>query len=67
MKIVLCIKMLKELFKPVIVEAQKEINKEYSEKGLTNEILEAQVELNTIRNTLNIHDESEEIFGGFVQ
>lgn len=59
--------MLKELFKPVIKEAQELLNEEYEKKGLTNEILEAQVELNRIRNVLNIHDEIEEIFEGFVQ
>lgn len=59
--------MLKELFKPILSEAQELITTEYNDKGLTNEILEAQVELNEIRNILNIHDETEEIFEEFVQ
>lgn len=50
-----------------IRKAQETINKEYAEKGLTNEVLEAQVELNQIRNILDIHDETEEIFEQYVQ
>lgn len=59
--------MLKNIFKQPIVEAQELIAKEYSEKGATNEIIEAQVELNQIRNILDIHDENEEIYEEFVQ
>ena len=59
--------MLKELFKPVLKEAQELIKKEHEEKGLTNEVLEAQVELNKIRNVLDIHDEEDVVFEGFVQ
>ena len=59
--------MLKELFKPVLKEAQETIDKEYEEKGLTDEVLDAQVELNKIRNSLDIHDETEEQFERWVQ
>lgn len=59
--------MIKGIFREPIKEAQELLNKEYEEKGLTNEILEAQVELNTIRHTLDIHDETEEIYEEYVQ
>lgn len=59
--------MIKNIFKEPIKEAQKLINAKYNEKGLTNEILEAQVELNKIRHALDIHDESEELFEDYVQ
>lgn len=59
--------MLKNIFQQPIKEAQELINKEYNEKGLTNEVLEAQVELNTIRHALDVHDETEEIYEGYVQ
>ena len=59
--------MIKDLFRIPIRNAQDKINKEYERKGLTNEILEAQVELNQIRNILNIHDETEEIYEEYVQ
>lgn len=59
--------MLKNIFKQPIREAQELINKKYDEKGLTNEILEAQVELNQIRHALDIHDEDETVFEEYVQ
>lgn len=59
--------MLKNIFKQPIREAQQLITKKYDEKGLTNEILEAQVELNQIRHALDIHDEDETVFEEYVQ
>lgn len=59
--------MLKELFKPVLTEAQKAINDEHAEKGLTDKVLEAQVELNKIRHALDIHDKDDELYEEFVQ
>ena len=59
--------MIKDLFRIPIKNAQDKINKEYEKHGLTNEILEAQVELNTIRHALNIPDEDEKIYKEFVQ
>ena len=47
---------------------QEKLNKEYEQYGLTDEILEKQIELNTKRNKLNIPDETEVITDdGFVQ
>lgn len=59
--------MLKNIFKEPIQEAQELIKNKYDEQGLTNEILEAQVELNQIRHALDIHDKSEELFEEYVQ
>ena len=59
--------MIKNIFREPIQEAQELINKKYEEQGLTNEILEAQVELNQIRHALDIHDENEELFEEYVQ
>lgn len=59
--------MIKDLFRIPIRNAQDKINKEYERHGATNEIIEAQVELNKIRNALNILDEDEIIYGEFVQ
>lgn len=47
---------------------QEKLNKEYEQYGLTDEILEKQIELNTKRNKLNIPDKNEIINDeGFVQ
>ena len=47
---------------------QEKLNKEYEQYGLTDEILEKQMELNAKRNKLNIPDETEIINDeGFVQ
>lgn len=59
--------MLKDIFRIPIKEAQDKIEKEYNRKGITNEILDAQVALNKIRNALNLPDESEFIYEEFVQ
>ncbi len=59
--------MLKELFKPILNEAQKKLDEEYEQNGLNNDILNAQIQINTIRNTLDIHDENEEVFERWVQ
>ena len=56
------IKLIKELDKE-----QEEITKLYESEGLTDEVLEAQIELNKKRNTYDIPDESEFVYGEFVQ
>lgn len=43
------------------------IDKQYAKEGLSDEVLEAQVELNQLRNELDIPDESNFIFENFVQ
>ena len=46
---------------------QKQINELFKEYGLTDEILEKQVEINTKRNKLDICDETEIIYDKYVQ
>ena len=50
-----------------IREAQDKINKEHDKKGLTDEVLNAQVALNMIKHALDIHDETKEIHEEYVQ
>lgn len=46
---------------------QRYINRKYAKEGLTDEILDLQVQLNKERNELDIMDPTEEIVDGFVQ
>lgn len=46
---------------------QKKIKKLCEKEGLTDEVLEAQVEINTLRNELDIPDSNEIIYDKFVQ
>lgn len=46
---------------------QKNIEKRIAKEGLTDELLEAQVKLNQERNKHDIPDESEFVYGEFVQ
>ena len=59
--------MFDDLFEPALFKAQKRLNKKFDKEGLTDEVLEAQVKLNTVRNTLNIHDMMEEVYEEYVQ
>lgn len=46
---------------------QDKLNKEFEKKGLTDEILETQIEINKIRSEYNITDERELHEGGYLQ
>lgn len=46
---------------------QRVLNKQYEREGLTEEVLEAQVELNQLRNELDIPDADNFIHEKFVQ
>lgn len=46
---------------------QKEIDAKYKAEGLTDEVLDAQVELNQLRNKYDIEDEKNRIYENFVQ
>jgi len=48
-------------------KVQEKINKEYEENGLTNDVLDKQVAMNTIRSLLNLPDDKEKIYKEFVQ
>lgn len=46
---------------------QKQINRQYKKDGLTDEILDKQIALNTKRHELDIPDGSKKINGKYVQ
>jgi hypothetical protein len=46
---------------------QRAINKKYEKHGLTDEVLEEQVKLNTFRNLHDISDSSKRIYKNYVQ
>lgn len=46
---------------------QEELNRKYAAEGLTDEILDEQVQLNQLRNEYDIVDESELVYENFVQ
>ena len=46
---------------------QKALNKKYKKEGLTEEILQEQIDINKKRHQHNIPDETEQIYKEFVQ
>lgn len=50
-----------------IHQKQASLNQKYKEEGLTDEILEKQVELNTLKNQYNISDKCKRIHENYVQ
>ena len=46
---------------------QRAINKEYEKNGLTDEVLDAQIELNKLRNEHDIADEKQYVHKKYVQ
>ena len=46
---------------------QKEVNKLYEEEGLTDEVIQKQLEINELRHKENIPDTSELVYKNFVQ
>ena len=46
---------------------QNAISKQFEKDGLTDEVLEAQIELNSERNACDVPDESEFVYEDFVQ
>ena len=46
---------------------QEEINSLYQEHGLTDEVLEAQIELNKLRHEHDIHDKDKTLHEKYVQ
>lgn len=46
---------------------QKYIDKKYKKEGLSDKVLELQVQLNTERHELDITDETQKIYEDFVQ
>lgn len=46
---------------------QDKVEKLYEEQGLSDEVLELQIEINRLRTEFDIADEKDVINGGFVQ
>ena len=59
--------MLSKLIEPILDEVQKKINEAYEGDGLTDEILELQVRVNSIRNTIDAPDTTEQVYEEYVQ
>ena len=59
--------MLSKLIEPILDEVQKSINEAYAKDGLTDELLTLQVRVNSIRNTLDSPDVSEQVYEEYVQ
>jgi hypothetical protein len=57
----------KYLKKIQLKNRQRVIDKKYKKEGLTDEILEKQVELNQLRHELDISDSSKKIYDNYVQ
>lgn len=55
------------LHKIQIKNRQRVINKQYEKEGLSDDVLEKQIEINCLRHELDIPDESKFIFEDFVQ
>lgn len=46
---------------------QRSIDKQYAQEGLTDEVLEKQIELNTLRHDLDIPDSNNFVYEKYVQ
>ena len=46
---------------------QKEVNKLYEQDGLTDEVLDMQLEVNMMRNKLDIPDPKQRVYKGYCQ
>lgn len=59
---------IKKFFKKISLKnKQQHVNKLYERDGLTDEVLNLQVQINQERNEYNITDDSEKIYKDFVQ
>jgi len=59
--------MLKELLNPVLDEVQKTIDELHEKDGLTDEVLELQVQVNNIRHCIDSPDTHEMVHEEYVQ
>lgn len=58
---------IKILKKRSLNNKQKKVNRLYAKDGLTDEVLEKQVQINQQRHKYNITDENEKVYEDFVQ
>ena len=50
-----------------LLERQEKLNKQYAEQGLTDEVLDEQLEINRLRHEHDIPDENNQVHKEFVQ
>ena len=50
-----------------LTEMQKKLDKIYNERGLTDEVLDLQLEINALRHEHDIPDETEMVYKEYVQ
>ena len=50
-----------------LAKKQKEVDKLYEEHGLSDEVLDKQIAINKLRYAHDIPDESEKVYGDYVQ
>lgn len=50
-----------------LAKKQQEVDKLYAENGLTDEVLDKQIEINKLRNAHNITDKEQKIYKDYVQ
>ena len=53
--------------KDKLAEMQKEVDKLFESNGLTDEVLDKQLEINKLRNEHDIPDETEMVYKEYVQ
>ena len=46
---------------------QRAVDKQYEKEGLTDEVLEKQLQINLLRNKYDSVDESEKVYGEYTQ
>ena len=54
-------------FKVQLNNMQRAVNKEFEENGLTDEVLEKQLQINSLRNKYDFVDETEKVYEEFTQ
>ena len=50
-----------------IQNRQRKLDKKYNEEGLTDEVLEEQLELNRLRNEYDVNTDDEKVYEEYVQ
>lgn len=58
---------VKKYYELLLDYQQKKLNKEYKKYGLSDEVLDKQIEINKKRHKYNISDKNERIYENWVQ
>lgn len=56
-----------EFMEEKLAKMQKEVDKLYDENGLTDEVLDKQIEINKLRHKHDISDKTNRVNGSYVQ